>query len=752
MNDDFLMAKLQEAFRAEARERLESLIKLAESLEVTPHDSKELGEILEKAYREAHSLKGAARAVGFEDVENLCQALESVIFALKKGEKKVTSDVVDALFETANLVEKKISGAADSKEFNKLAAHLQNLLEEEGSDEPSEKPITEENEAASEEPIEPVTISSVDAPPVTGDTVRVKTEALDALMRRVEELLPLYLRFSNQFSRLKSLSIVLENLEEELALGMKGGVAWFVGSDNKGEEGTITVTPAKLAEAISIAKEVVSDVDSIRTQFSLLVSELLEGAKELLLQPFSTITTPMKKMIRDVARELGKKVRILIEGDSIEVDRRILEELRSPIMHILRNAIDHGIETPEERVALGKDQLGNVHIRVLRKEADKVEIVIEDDGAGIRADRIRSELIRRGVVGQDKAASLRSTELMEYIFSPDFSTSPTITKLSGRGVGMAIVKEVVDRLGGRVSIDSREGQGTKISLELPVTLATFRGILISECDRFFMIPTHQVDAVLKVDQQDFQTVGGKETMVCAGRVIGVVRLSHLLNLNKQPEGSFNPDRKYLTVLIIRAGNLQAGVIVDKIITEHEALVKDLGPHLKKVPFIWGATILGTGEVVPILNPYDLINATRVGTFGTTSNVRETKVTNGPSDYKPRILVVEDSFTSRLLMKNILEAAGYYVEDTTDGVEALSSLRRGDFDLVVSDVEMPRMNGFELTRAIREDEQLKHIPVILVTGLESPEDKERGLDAGADAYIVKSSFNLKELLDTIKKFI
>jgi two-component system chemotaxis sensor kinase CheA len=369
---------------------------------------------------------------------------------------------------------------------------------------------------------------------------------------------------------------------------------------------------------------------------------------------------------------------------------------------------------------------------------------VSDDGAGVEVEKVKASAIKHGRISPEEASRLGESEALPLIFRADVSTSPIITQLSGRGLGLAIVWEKTEKLGGRVSVESRRHAGTLIRIRLPVALATFRGILVEAADRLFVVPTVQVERVARFKPDDIQTVENRETLSLNGRAIALARLAEVLEL---PSTQRNEDRaRSMAVLILGAGDQRVAFAVDDVLDEQEVLVKRLGKPLSRVRNIAGATVLGSGRIAPILNVADLLKSARkIG--GATRAVVGAK----PAETEARsILVVEDSITSRMLLKGILESAGYQVKTAVDGVEAFTTLRAERFDLVVSDVEMPRMNGFDLTAKIRADKKLAELPVVLVTALETREDREQGIDVGANAYLVKSSFDQSNLLEAVRR--
>jgi two-component system chemotaxis sensor kinase CheA len=421
--------------------------------------------------------------------------------------------------------------------------------------------------------------------------------------------------------------------------------------------------------------------------------------------------------------------------------------MKDPLIHLLRNCIDHGIENPAVREKKRKPPQGTIALAISQQDGGKVELLVADDGAGIDAARVKAAARKLGMVAEEEAEKLGERETLALVFRSGVSTSPIITDVSGRGLGLAIVREKVERLGGAIAIESHPDAGTSFRIVLPLTLATFRGILVRAGDRLFVIPAASVERVTRAAETDIGTVENRETIVLGGQAVALVGLSDMLELPRAA-ASEAADRG-ASAVVLGAGPERIAFRVDEVLGEQEVLVKTLGRQLARVRNVAGASVLGTGQVVPVLNVPDLMKSAvkRAAAHAPVAAVEE------PAGAQQRsILVVEDSITSRALLKNILESAGYRVATAVDGIDAYTALKTATFDLVVSDVEMPRMDGFDLTARVRADKRLAELPVVLVTALESREHRERGIDAGASAYIVKSSFDQSNLLEVIRRLI
>jgi two-component system, chemotaxis family, sensor kinase CheA len=472
-------------------------------------------------------------------------------------------------------------------------------------------------------------------------------------------------------------------------------------------------------------------------------SEISELIHDAVLLPVSSILTPFPGLVREYSRGTGKQVEFMAEGGEIEVDRRILDALKDPLMHLIYNSIDHGIEYPDIRAARQKPLRGDVRIRVALLSGGKVGIEVSDDGAGIDGRVIREAAVRSGLITAGDEARLTDAEAIWLIFRSGLSTSPIITEISGRGLGLAIVEDTVTRLGGYVTIASTMGKGTSITMRVPVRLVTFRGVVVRSGSQVYVLPMQQVRQVLRVRPEAILRENDRPVLPFNDELIAVLRLSDLLG---SPRSGPLPEKDSpASIVIIAYGAGQVACLVDEIVRVQEIVVRPLGSQLRRVKRIAGAATLGDGTLALVLDPPELIQESlRAGGTG-----EPTPAADRPA---PQILVVEDSVTSRSFLQALLERDGYRVKTATDGMQAFAMLKEHEFDMVVSDVDMPRMNGFVLTEKIRADHRLSTIPVVLVTSLDSVPDQNHGLAVGADAYLVKSSFERDHLLSVMRELV
>jgi two-component system chemotaxis sensor kinase CheA len=711
--DDFL-ARLRATFTIEAGEHLHAMATGLLALEKSPDPDAQV-RLVEIIFRAAHSLKGAARAVDFTDIETRCQSLEDMFAAWKHQTSSPTREVLDAAHRTLDAI-----GAAIG-----MPAWRTPLGEADGV------------------PAVPAAAAPAIAP---DDTVRISVTKLDQRVLRAEEMLIAKLTAAQHADDLRALATrfgawnkawaSVEPAVRVLPSTRDQHVVEFLEWNRdyvKSLEGSVAV----------LIHRAVQDRDAIGK----LVDDVLEDSKKLLLLPFAAFVAPFPKLVRDLCRDQGKEADLILQGEEVETDKRILEEMKAPLIHLLRNCVDHGIELPDERRRRGKPLRGTITLTASAVNGNKVQIRVSDDGAGIDAEKVKMSAIAHGVRSADEARELGDVEAVRLIFEPEVTTSPSVTKVSGRGLGLAIVREKAEKLGGTVSVETQPGRRTEFSIVLPSTLATFRGVLIEAAQQVFVVPTLHVERVTRVKADDIRSVEGRDTVTVNGLAVPLVRLADVLEL-ADAKADADP-RADTQILVLGAGDQRVAFAVDVALDEQEVLVKPLRKPLSRVRNVSGATVLGSGQVAPILNVSDLLKSAKRSSRAVARSGAAVRPT--PAEVKS-LLVVEDSITSRMLIKGILESAGYTVKTAVDGLEAFTMLRAERFDLVVSDVEMPRLDGFGLTARLRADKTLAAVPVVLVTALEKREDRERGIDVGANAYIVKSRFDQSDLLDAVRRLV
>ncbi|MBF0462645.1 MAG: hybrid sensor histidine kinase/response regulator [Magnetococcales bacterium] len=806
MNEQELLKKLREAFRQESRERLATIGTALVELEKVQDGTQRQG-LLEAIYRDAHSLKGAARAVNLKEIETVCQALESLFSALKGETLIASAGLFDAIHKAIHFMEAILVGdlnqpmaPVSKRELAMLVGELeacpgsatagrggpvaaapvvrpqdarvlpvQTVIEPTPA--PAQRAVQQEDPPAmaATPPAAPPVTPPV-APPVTPpvaspavvvtESVRVAAERLDQLLIKAEEMIALKLVSQQHLLNLRQTCQIFglwrkkwSEAESSWRFLRKTCLVDQVGNANK-ELGTALETTNQFLlwnqeQVQTLQKDIQTlarAMDHSNRAVNRMVDDLLETAKQVIMVESSILLDPLPRMVREIAREQNKEVALLLAGGEVEVDRRILEEMRDPMLHLLRNALDHGLEKPDDRVRAGKNRQGTVHVTVAQTEGNKIELLVSDDGAGLDLAKLKEIALKKGLLTPEQAFSLADRDATELIFHSGMTTAPIITNLSGRGLGMAIVRERVEKMGGTLAVENRPGQGLTFRITLPVSLATFRGVIVQCARHVFVIPSLHVLGLLRVAGSEIRSVENRATFLYKGHPVSLVELAHVLGIAGEPPEP--EENTKILVAVLGMGHQQIGFRIHAVLKEQEVLVKGLGKQLQKVKNFAGATILGSGRVVPILNVQELLESA-------IQNVGSVPVEGaGVQEETKRksILVVEDSITSRMLLKNILESAGHTVQTAVDGLDGLTALKTSIVDLVISDVEMPRMNGFELTARIRADPVLAPLPVILVTSLSSRADRERGIEVGASAYIVKGDFDQNHLLGVIGRLV
>ncbi|HEX9094143.1 MAG TPA: hybrid sensor histidine kinase/response regulator, partial [Coriobacteriia bacterium] len=724
----------------------------------------------------AHTLKGSSRMVGLIEISDVAHRLEDIMVMVRDGQMAYLPAMSDSFFEALDLIvflsENAGKPEADGVDITPVTDRLTALAETGVAQAPGapattpppaaqapEPAAAPDEEAASRGDDDEGADDEADARDSSGPkrakrddtlhakeqaTIRIRTNQLDSLLNLISEVVIGQIKAEQRTVELRALQGTVSDLWKAWS-GIRSVVGGMAADDESAGE-ALADSVAALDELLGDARRALGmltkDYQEDTARITAVVADLQEQGMQLRMLPVSTIFNTFPRAVHDLARDFKKEVELVIEGADTELDKKVLEEINDPLIHIMRNAVDHGVESPEERVRAGKPPVGTIHMAA-RQEGDHIVIEVSDDGAGIDPDRVRGAAVRKGYITESEAVAMSDREATYLIFESGFSTAAIITEISGRGVGMDVVRQfVVERLKGSLDVYSELGKGTTFRLTIPLTLAIIRALLLRVGDRMFAIPTASIEETQRVSADEVLKAEGREVIRRQRRTIPLVRLGDILGVEHVPGGGKIP------IATIGFSGHRMGFIVDSFVGEQQIVIKTLGSHLKRVENVAGVTVLGAGEVVVILNVPDLmVNArTRSG-----MRVRESRAQKhmGPK----RILICEDSFTTRELERSIFESAGYDVEVAMDGAQGLAKLRQGlQVDAVVTDVQMPNLTGFELTKAIKTDAQLLKIPVVIVTSLERDEEKAEGIDAGADAYITKSVFNQDTLLETVERLI
>ena len=786
--DEEFLKRLRAAFLEEGGEILAEISKRLADLENTA-DFPEQVTLLGKVAAQLHSLKGSARAVNEDDLVGICQGLETVFLHLKKTDQDnlprhllvaqpVLFEIVDTMnefFDTqAGITSEGLTPVEKSGLKAAVDIKLSMLNHRLGKSEaqvpeppakPVSKPVQEVRQTSEQMqtgtfnvtelrammlPLESETgerakNAAAKTNPARGDgneTVRVPVDRLDRLLTESEELLLLKGQMQDRLGLISNLRLLLEDMAREKQSQPAG---------------------AELKEARRQVNQIYRLLLKDTSNASHMLTRFLDTAKNLTMQPMNSTLEVFPRLVRDLARELRKEAELQIDGGHLEIDRRILEKIKDPLTHVLRNALDHGIESPEAREQSGKPRKARLKLAVKQLSVENLEITLEDDGAGVNAERVKAKAVEKGLISQEEARNLSYGQALGLIFRPDFSTRDEVSELSGRGLGLAIVKEKIEELSGRLEIVSTEGSGTTFKIVLPTKLAAFSGIKVQSQGQFFVIPVAGLVRAMRVHPLAMEITGGRRTFFVDGKLIPVATLANTLSIPEKDTGAERSTHfRYLELLVLQSREKTAGLIVDQVLDQGEFLVKKLAFPIENLPNFSGATILSSGEPVLVLNTHEVVEAVHAIKVDGNSmlsnlldNLSGAEEPQGlalvTSKMNPTtILVVEDSITSRILLKNIFESAGYIVKMAVDGQEGLKQMRHMRPDLVVCDVEMPVLDGLGMVKAMREDQQLKDLPVILVTSLASETDRKQGLNAGANAYFIKGDLDQVGLLETVKR--
>ncbi|MEM6284635.1 MAG: response regulator [Chloroflexota bacterium] len=731
--DDKIMKMLLQTFRAEGAEHLQIMNQTLLQAERTESDTEQRN-MLEEGFRAAHSLKGAARAVNMLEIEALTHDVESILQLAYKGQLEIDVVTADALYDAFDTLTLLVSGGeADASGVQaKLAGILSSHSEAGVNGNTVEQPYTDVMPAETE--IIPSTGQSSE------ETIRVSIEKLDDLMAQVGELLVARINAEQRLEDMHQIRLLLERwprLWREIQMLLPG---------IEGERGKhLTEILLDYAGSVQVVSKQFEHLDQQISRdarrLEMVANTLQEQVRHVRMVPFATLALILERTVRDAASSGGKDITFEIHGKQIELDKRVLETLKDPLLHLLRNAAYHGIELPDERERLGKSSQGNIEITV-QQRGNEVRITVSDDGQGFDIERLQ-----RLHAGNDDSLNGHNTsaedQAIELAFMPGVSTSDEVNAIAGRGMGLDVVRQHIEGIRGRIQVETTAKVGTSFTITAPTSLAITRALLVVLGRERYVIPLLSVEKIVFAEQ--VSTVGGRLLLTVDDDRLPLYSLSAIL----ERAASELPLEEQLA-LVISVGARRLAILVDDVLTKVELSVVPVGYPLRNVRNILGAAIMGNGEPVVVINPAHVIQSAR----GVQSPVVERPQAAEAEDTGPKasVLVVDDSITTRTLEKNILLMAGYDVTTATNGREALKALGEGDYDIVISDVQMPHMDGIELTRAIRSNNAYAHLPLILVTSLESKTDRERGLNAGANAYIVKRGFDQEVLLKTIGQLI
>ncbi|CAI8858116.1 hybrid sensor histidine kinase/response regulator [Pseudomonas serboccidentalis] len=751
-------ASLLELFSLEAEAQTQVLSSGLLALERNPTQADQL----ESCMRAAHSLKGAARIVGIDSGVSVAHVMEDCLVSAQEGRLLLRPEHIDALLQGTDLL-MRIATPANAPQATDIEAYvaLMGRLLDPSAPPAMAPPPMAELQMQAPAPIEtpsPLPVPAFDMPLEISDPAPRKnkrtTEGGERVLRvtaeRLNSLLDLSSKSLVETQRLKPHLATMQRLKRMQNNGLRAleSLNVHLKEHALSLEAQEALEDARrlLAESQQLLAEKNAELDEFAWQASQRAQVLYDTALACRMRPFADVLTGQVRMVRDLGRSLGKQVRLEIEGEKTQVDRDVLEKLEAPLTHLLRNAVDHGIETPEQRLLKGKSEEGLILLRASH-QAGLLVLELSDDGNGVDLEKVRRSIVERQLSPAETAAQLSEEELLTFLFLPGFSLRDTVTEVSGRGVGLDAVQHMVRQLRGAVVLEQTAGEGSRFHLEVPLTLSVVRSLVVEVGDEAYAFPLAHIERMCDLQPQDIVQVEGRQHFWHEGRHVGLVAASQLLN---RPASQSSDET--LKVVVIRERDAIYGVAVERFVGERTLVVLPLDERLGKIQDISAGALLDDGSVVLIVDVEDMLRS--VDKLLNTGRLeRIARHGNQAAEVaRKRILVVDDSLTVRELQRKLLLNRGYDVAVAVDGMDGWNALRSEDFDLLITDIDMPRMDGIELVTLLRRDNRLQSLPVMVVSYKDREEDRRRGLDAGADYYLAKASFHDDALLDAVVELI
>jgi two-component system sensor histidine kinase and response regulator WspE len=741
-------------FRAEAETHARTLSEGLVALERQPNDRTGI----EPLMRAAHSIKGAARIIGIDAAVRLAHAMEDVLVAAQRGSESVGSERIDQLLAGTDLLAGLASVsesdlASWSEEHHQAIDEIVALLgaampnapaalpsaaeaPSPGSPAPKGDSASPKASAAPSAPAAPVSLSSA----MEAKTVRLAADSVDRMMRLAGEMTIQARRLESTRDPMLAMKEHLLDLDETLEL-----LEEEIGANAK-----LAAARERARGAVTRAQRQIAGSEEIARRLEEIATALYHVALGSRMRPFGEAALGFPRLVRDLARELGKQVRFDIVGTGTPVDREILARLEAPLTHMLRNAIDHGVETPEERSAADKEPVARVWVEA-RHQSGHLLVRVGDDGRGIDVEELRRSIVRKALSAPEVAARLGRDELLEFLFLPGFSTTSQVTEISGRGVGLDVVQAFAQEVGGVAGIESELGRGTEFRIELPVSLSVLRAAVVEIGGEPYALPLARLERVVRVPLAEIGAVEGRRQFMLDGRAVGLVEAATVLDLGSVERGADGT----VSVIVVSHGRGAEeswyGLVVDRFRGESDLVVRPLDIRLGKVPHVAAASVGEGGEPLLIVDVDDVVHSVR-------QFLSEGKLRGGTRDIgvelsrRRRVLVVDDSLTVREVERQLLARLGYEVDVAVDGADGWNAVRGGRYDLLVTDVDMPRMNGLELVAAVRREPRLADLPIIIVSYKDREEDRLAGMHAGANAYLTKGAFRDDSFARTVRDLI
>lgn len=760
--DQMRDASLLELFSLEAEAQTLVLSAGLLALERDPTQA----DYLESCMRAAHSLKGAARIVGVDAGVSVAHVMEDYLVSAQEGRLYLRPEHIDALLQGTDLLMRiatpnNAPAPADIDAYvvlmGRLLEHMATVPIALPMAEPQLEPSTPRVEPpvrAAETPVETLIETPQAEPAEPASKTRRATDTGERVLRvtaeRLNSLLDLSSKSLVETQRLKPHLATMQRLKrmqsnglralESLNVHLKDYALSLEAQEALGDARRL------LAESQQLLVEKNAELDEFAWHASQRAQVLYDTALACRMRPFADVLSGQVRMVRDLGRDLGKQVRLEIEGDKTQVDRDVLEKLEAPLTHLLRNAVDHGIETPEQRRLAGKPEEGVIRLRASH-QAGLLVLELSDDGNGVDLEKVRRTIVERQLSPAETAAQLSEEELLTFLFLPGFSLRDTVTEVSGRGVGLDAVQHMVRQLRGAVVLEQTAGAGSRFHLEVPQTLSVVRSLVVEVGDEAYAFPLAHIERMCDLEPEDIVQVEGRQHFWYEGRHVGLVAASQLLHRPASQNSA-----QTLKVVVMREREAIYGVAVERFIGERTLVVLPLDERLGKVQDISAGALLDDGSVVLIVDVEDMLRSVdKLLNTGRLERIAR-HANQAVEAARKRILVVDDSLTVRELQRKLLLNRGYDVAVAVDGMDGWNALRSEDFDLLITDIDMPRMDGIELVSLLRRDNRLQSLPVMVVSYKDREEDRRRGLDAGADYYLAKASFHDDALLDAVVELI
>ncbi|MCP4105391.1 MAG: hybrid sensor histidine kinase/response regulator [Desulfobacteraceae bacterium] len=761
----FDKAKFLARFIDEAKEHINKLNDGLLVLNKNPNDS----ETLNAVFRSAHTIKGSSRMMKLIPISEVAHKLEDTLDAFRQNKIQYSKELSDLLFKGIDAIEGMLDRVSAGDELKEAPADICEELEKAAQGEIKKKEKTEpEHDVTDKEPSlekeetskdedsertdskEPSLKTEPDfslpqkekrsedkkiRPP---ETVRIGSDKLDELIKLMGEIVSSHSRSKQRLADIKEIEL-LSKRNMDFLYSFENKDISSNGYKEEILEGVKSLYTA-LKKLTSVFKE------DLNIQ-GLLTIDLQDRSLKMRMLPLSTIFDSFRRTVRYISRTSEKDIDFIIEGGDTELDKKIIEKISDSLLHMIRNSIDHGIEKPAQRLSIGKPETGAIRLSA-RYEGGNAVIKLSDDGAGIPVEKIKEKALKSRLFDKDELDSIPETEIINLIFHPGLSSSDIITDLSGRGVGMDVVKKnIIEDLKGSISIETKHGMGTSFHIRLPLTMAVIHVLFVNVSDMTFAVPANYIDEIIKIPETEIISVMDKKAVRLREQIIPIVNLTDILGLVSTTLNSTQDDERDFLILIASMGNEKLGVIIDSLLDEEDMVIKPLPSHMKDIQLVSGAIISGKNEIFNVLNMPKIIEVAK------DMKIQARMLAEAADEHKTiNILVVDDSISTREIEKGILESYGYSVSLAGDGIEGFEKAKSFPYDMIISDIEMPHLDGFSLTEKLRNDKEYKDTPIILVSSLDKEEHKKRGILAGADAYIVKGDFEQSELLDTVQSLV